>query len=319
MLYVTGGKQRTRKLDEWHRFEKAALVAVDTESGKLSTVIEFVSRPEACPDEDPSILFKAASVVGTEVCLCTSTEILLYDTPGFRQTGYISIPGFNDLHHAWPQPDSNLLVANTGLDLVLEVTRQGEVRNEWSVIDEQPWARFDRAIDYRKVATTKPHSSHPNYVFGIDGEIWVTRFYQKDAVSLHHPERRIEFGRTPHDGQAHGGKLYFTSIDGYAFVVDQLTLAIEETINLNALDESDVPLGWCRGVLPVGEGKCWVGFTKIRPTTLKENLTWLSKKLTNETLRTSRVVLYDFARRAKLREINLEPAGLNAVFSMFEL
>jgi hypothetical protein len=319
MLYVTGGKQRTRKLEEWHRFEKAVLAAVDPESGKSSACLEYLSPPEACTDVDPSMLFKAASVEGDQLCLCTSTEILLYDARNFRQTGYISLPCFNDLHHAWPQPGGNLLVVNTGLDMLLEITGDGQVVREWSVIGEELWTRFNRAIDYRKIAATKPHSSHPNYVFTIDGEIWVTRFNQKDAISIERPERRIEFGRTPHDGQARNGKLYFTSIDGYAFVVDQKTLAVEETINLNQLDESDVPLGWCRGILPVEDGKCWVGFTKIRPTTLKENLVWLGKKLSHETLRTSRIVLYDFARKAKLKEINLEPAGINAVFSIFEL
>src|SRR5215472_8747862 len=115
MLYVTGGKQRNRKLDEWHRFEKAVLVRVDPASGAQSVCLEYVTPPEACAGEDPSVLFKAASLAGNQFTLCTSTEILTYEAGTMRQTGYLSLPWFNDLHHALPQPGGNLLVVSTGL------------------------------------------------------------------------------------------------------------------------------------------------------------------------------------------------------------
>ncbi len=75
----------------------------------------------------------------------------------------------------------------------MEVTPEGEILREWSVIGEDTWARFSRQIDYRKVPTTKPHRSHPNFAFLLEGDIWTTRCDQKDAICLtgraHRPTR----------------------------------------------------------------------------------------------------------------------------------
>lgn len=316
MLYVTGGRQRTRKADEWHRFDKALVIGVDVESRKLSTCAEYITPPDRCAHPEPSVLFKAASLVNGRVFACTSTEVVIFDVPDFRQSGYVSLPCFNDLHHAWPTTQGTLLVVNTGLDMLLEMTGEAEVLREWSAMGgDEPWERFSRDIDYRKVATTKPHASHPNYVFRVDDEIWLTRFHQCDAICITRPERRVKFGKKPHDGVERNGWLYFTSIDGFVFVVNQRTMMIEETIDLNAIDQRSIPLGWCRGILPVDETVCWVGFTKIRPTTFKENVRWLQRKIKGRSLAT-RVALYDLRRKTKLDEINLESCGLHCVFSI---
>ena len=75
-----------------------------------------------------------------------------------------------------PGADGTVLVADTGLDLVVEVSLQGEVLREWSVLEDDTWQRFSRAIDYRKVPETKPHKSHPNHVFRLGDEITKSRF-----------------------------------------------------------------------------------------------------------------------------------------------
>jgi len=182
--------------------------------------------------------------------------VLIYQLPDFQQIGYISLPCFNDVHHVTPASDGNLLVVSTGLEMVVKVSPRGEVLAEWNVLGEDPWARFSRAIDYRKVETTKPHVSHPNFVFELDGEVWVTRFHQHDAVSLNGTKRRIEIaGEGVHDGLAWGERLLFTAVDGKIVAVDGHSLQVEMVVDLRQIQDRDqlVLPAWCRGLLPVDE------------------------------------------------------------------
>jgi hypothetical protein len=64
-----------------------------------------------------------------------------------------------------------------------------------------------------------------------------------------------------------------------------------------------------------------VGFTRLRYTRLRQNLSWVRHGFrTTEHHRglPTRVALYDLERPAKLREIDLEDAGVNAVFSIHQ-
>ena len=117
--------------------------------------------------------------------LCTQTEVLICDFPSFAIRKIISLPFFNDLHHVAVALDGRLFVAVTGLDAVAELAPDGTLLRLQSVADGSVWDRFSKTVDYRKVATTKPHLSHPNFVFFLDGEPWVTRFQQCDAVPLY--------------------------------------------------------------------------------------------------------------------------------------
>jgi hypothetical protein len=132
----------------------------------------------------------------------------------------VSLPCFNDLHHVAPSWDGNLLVVSTGLDLVLKINREGEVLNEWSVTGDDTWQRFSRSVDYRRVETTKPHGSHPNFVFEIGDEVWATRLKQCDAVCLNQPGKRMYIGHQPHDGVVFGQYVYFTCVDGFVAIFE---------------------------------------------------------------------------------------------------
>jgi len=250
---------------------------------------------------------------------CTSTEVILYSVPEFKPLSYISLPCFNDLHHVCPTPHGNLLVVSTGLDMVVEVTVDGKVVREWNVLGEEPWERFSREIDYRTVPSTKPHRSHPNHVFWLDGEIWATRLEQRDAVCLTKPGRRIDIGvQRPHDGYRFGGSIYFTTVDGKIVVVDAKTLRVDKIHDLVPMSGSrDQVLGWCRGVLPLDERFAWVGFTRIRPTKFRENLAWMKSGSSYEQVRRpTHISLYDFHRGELVEEIPLEPMGIGVVFSL---
>jgi hypothetical protein len=234
--------------------------------------------------------------------------------PAFRRVAYVSIPVFNDVHHVRPTQDGTLLVANSGLDMVLEVTLDGRVVRELPVLDEDPWSRFSRTVDYRKVRTTKPHHAHPNYVFCLGDEVWATRFEQRDAVSLTRPGRRVVIGtERVHDGLVHAGRLYFTTVDGKVVVADAESLSIERVFDLARAGGSDTLLGWARGI-HVDDNGLWVGFSRIRSTKFRENVGWALRRFRH--VRPTHVAHFDPRTGEIDNWIDLEPTGLTAIFSV---
>lgn len=321
-LYVVGGALRGslfKELPEWNFYRKALILKVKPEANTAETMVDYLSRAEACPAECPSILFKSATVANDKMYVCTQTEVLVYQLPNFELLHYVSLPSFNDLHHVRPTSTGNLLIVVTGLDLVAEVTLAGEVLREWSVVGEDTWSSFSRDIDYRKVLDTKPHKSHANYVFQLGDEVWVTRFHQRDAISLTKPGRRIDIAvQRPHDGRVVGDWIYFTTVDGRVVVVRRHTLEVEEVFDLNVIDNPQKSvLGWCRGIAVMDKDKVWVGFSRVRSTRFKENLAW-AKHGFGDRYKSTHMSLYDLRERTCLDEIDLEPYGLAALFSLHD-
>jgi hypothetical protein len=319
-LYLVGGRQRTERplaagIGDWYEYEKAVILALDTDTGEAHTVVEYVSPPETRPVDEPTILFKSGTLDGDRLYVCTQTEILVYRLPDFTLQDYLSLPMFNDLHHVCPTADGTVLVANTGLDTVIEVRFDGTVVREWNTLGEDTWARFSRDVDYRRVKTTKPHRSHPNYVFHLRNEIWATRFEQRDAISLTSPGLRIDIGHErPHDGVVRDGRVLFTTVDGKIPVADEAALSITETFDLTRMRPEPTILGWCRG-LAFDSDLLWVGFSRLRPTKFRENVGWVLRGFRHEL--GTHVACYDLERQLCVAEIDVEPFGLNAIFSIF--
>ncbi len=326
-LYVLGGRQRKPGLkeatpqDEWYLYEAALILEIDTDAGTARTCVEYRSPREARAGEQAAAHFHAGVVRHNALYTCTATEVLIYQIPEFKQIGYISLPCFNDLHHVIVASDGNLLVVSTGLDMVVRVTPRGEVVEEWSVLDEAPWTRFSRGIDYRQVVTTRPHVSHPNFVFELDGEVWVTRFYQRDAISLNGSHRHIDIAvEAPHDGLVYGERIYFTSVDGKIIVVNRGSLRIEELVDLRKIQDRDREIlpAWCRGLWLQDDRKLWVGFTRIRSTRLRENVRWVKTVLREGTVvKPTHLALFDIVEKQCLKEIDVEAYGMNAIYGIF--
>jgi hypothetical protein len=304
-------------MDEWHAYEAAVILRMDGRDGTITKAVEYFSPAGARPEDEASITFKAARASGNKLYVVTNTEILVYEVPTLRQLQYLSLPWFNDLHYACPNRAGNLLVACTGLDMVAEISSEGEVLKEWPVLGGDTWGKFSKDIDYRKVASTKPHASHPNFIIETEDDLWVTRNMQKDAVSLLRPDRRVQFLGYPHDGIKRDGKIYFSTVNGYIHIVDEKTMKMVETIDLNGIEHEDVALGWMRGVLPVGDNLCWVGFTRLRRTKFKDNVSWVKHGFRQYYLPT-RIALYDLAKRQLLQEVDIEPFGIHAIYSILE-
>ena len=321
--YVTGGRQRPDVKDylEWFSYGEASIHHVD-EGGEVRSCVAC-KTPDGIGPDDPraNVVFKAGSVEGDRLHVCTQTEILSYALPGFEQVGYATHPWLNDVHHVCRNEAGNFLVANTGLDMVLELAADGTLVREWGVLpDEDPWERFDRDTDYRKVVTTKPHHAHPNYVFAADGRLWVSRFVQKDAVCLDDPSRVIPIGiEKVHDGNLHRGRVWFTAVTGHVVVADPAACAVERVFDLNAMTETSKTLGWCRGLHVLDDDRVVVGFSRIRPSRFRENVQWVKfqvgKRESAGKLPT-RIACYDLGRGRLEWEIDLERHGVNAVFSV---
>lgn len=321
-LYVAGGRARSsvfRKLQEWQSCERAVVIELDPEKNRSRACVEYVSPPEAGPEVLPAILFKSATLRQNLLYTCTSTEVLVYEVPSFRLQHYISLPCFNDLHHVCPTHRGTLLVVVTGLDMVVEITTTGALVREWDVLGEDTWSKFSRETDYRKVPTTKPHRSHPNHVFELDHEVWVTRFQQRDAICLSMPGPRIDIAvQSPHDGYVVGDKIYFTTVDGHIVIADRKSLRVQDTIDLNQMNgKAGQVMGWCRGILPLDERWLWVGFTRVRPTKFVENVAWIRGY--GDRHKPSHVALYDLEHKTCAREIELEPHGIGVIFSLLRV
>ena len=319
IIYVVGGQQKEDAVEkeEFHGFRKGVVLRVDTEKRGAEICLEYVSPPVACPDNDPSILFKVAAVDQGRIYLCTQTEILIYSFPVFEPLGYLSLPCFNDIHHVRPTPEGNLLVVNTGLDMVQEVSLRGGILREWDVLDEPLWSRFSRDEDYRKVPTTKPHKSHPNFTFLLGEEIWVTRCEQKDAVSLTRSGRRIDIAvEKPHDGKVHDGKVHFTTVDGHLVIADTASLKVLEVIKLQRQLKRPT---WCRGLHVLDKNRVLVGLSRLRHTRWNANLNWLKggvNALKDLSVTPTSVALFDLKRGKLEWNINLEPYGISTIFSI---
>ena len=321
-LYALGARQRKLLLkqeDEWHLYESALILQIDSETGATQTCVEYKSPPQARASQNSSNVFKSGTLVGSTLYTCTSTEVLIFELPEFKPSGYISLPCFNDLHHVTPTADGNLLVVSTGLDLVVKCTKQGDVLAEYAVLDEEPWSRFSRTTDYRKVDSTKPHLSHPNFAFELDGEVWATRFCQRDAISLNGSGKQIKIGvQSPHDGLVCGGRIYFTTVDGRIVIVNRRTLEVDQILDLKAINDDKALLGWCRGLLPVNDRYIWVGFTRVRKTNLQENILWVKNIFRDGMdVKPTHIGLYDIVEKRCIREFDLEASGMNIVFSIF--
>ncbi len=325
--YVLGGRNKPNasKIPEWHGHDEALVLRIDDATQRVEPVLRYRSPPDLCPPDAPSFVFKAGTLIGDTLHLCTQTEILSCSLPDCTVSNHVSLPCFNDLHHVTLAGNGNYLVAVTGLDLVAEVTQRGELVAEWSALAEDPWQRFSRSTDYRRIGTTKPHLAHPNFVFVHGGDVWTTRLEQQDVLNLA-SRATIPIGiERPHDGIVRGDRAYFTIVNGFVAIVDLGLRQRVETIDLTAIVGGNQPLGWCRGLKLLSDDRMIVAFTRLRPTRFKQNIAW-AKSLMKSALGvegldwhkalSTRLICFDIARRQRLWDLDLEPFGMDAVFSV---
>lgn len=228
----------------------------------------------------------------------------------FSLQGQITNPLFNDLHQYIVKDDVHYAVS-TGIDHVVVLDENHEAKELHPVHVGLP--DLDEDVDYRLV-NTKPHQSHPNYLFWNDDEPWVTRAKQHDCVSLNDLENGLPLADVMvHDGVCFEGLHYFTSVKGQIIVADLNHRKVIEVINL-IHKNWHLLAGWCRG-LYVTDDFYYVGYSVFRRTRYVENLQWVKAMLAgNEPPRPTRIEKIDRATHKVVDQFVFEPEDLNAIF-----
>jgi len=315
---ITGGLQRpnAKKLGEGRRYHCGKLLLADFERKTVDSILSFDKPNEAYPEDTPNILFTAASLVDGVLYLCSETEIFVYSYPEMKLLKRVSYPFFQNVHHVTRIGDE-VVVVSTGLDLVVGLDKDS-LEPVWyrHALGRDPWHRFSSDIDYRKVHSTKPHDSHPNYVFFMNEELWVTRFRQSDAVCLSDMNKRINIGAERiHDGHVMGDFVYFTAVDGMVVIANRHTLKVEERIDLNLIENQPCPLGWCRG-LAIVDDLAYVGFSRIRETPIKENVLWALRLAGQKRALATRICIYNLRTSRKVGELTMPSNATQVIYSI---
>ena len=102
-------------------------------------------------------------------------------------------------------------------------------------------------------------------------------------------------------------------------IADLATGKVKSVYDLRVLSKSDKTLGWCRGLHVLDQDRVLVGFSRLRPSKFKENLSWVKHRVglqDNAGRMPTRLACYDLKRSVLEWEVDLEPGGLNAVFSI---
>jgi hypothetical protein len=297
-------------------YEAGGLLLIDWDAKKVVRELTYVS-PEAHRPPPGHMLFTHGQLEDGRLVVTTATEVLFVDVERWRVEAVLSVPIFNDLHHAIVVGE-HLYVCNTGLQAVHRMTLGGEVLETSSASERPTWEVYDPNAEYRHTST-KPHPVHPNYLFVASGRVWVTRFAQKDAVEAGNVENRlaVEVGN-PHDGVPVGDLVYFTTTNGFVVVVEPATGETVRRVDLNALDSRNCQLGWCRGIAPLDGRRALVGFSAFRPTRWKNMAHWV---LSDGKYRLpSRIALYDLEAGHLLDEMTFRGKWEGAsLFSILRL
>lgn len=287
--------------------EKGALILLDFETGETLRTFEYITPPPYfSPRNDMQLT--AGSICNDHFIVPTDTEILFINLRTFKLDKCITLPSFNDLHYATVY-NNNIYVANTGLDMIQVLDFDGNTIEELNAVDEPTWNRFSKDTDYRKVESTKPHKAHCNFVFFTpNGNRWITRLLQKDAICIDDPSKVIDLNVShggPHDGRVIGDYIYFTITDGYIVVVNANTFIREYVLDLAAIHSKmsfgRPILGWCRGI-EVNETNLFVGFTKLRKSKSREYIRWI-KHVGNSM--ESRIAQYSLSEKKLIKEVEL--------------
>lgn len=321
---LSGGITRAfgNLLGHGHGSKFGELAILDWDSKKIETLIKYDSNSDISADMLPSIYFTSATLIDDRLYLCSTTQVFVYDYPSLELVLEINHPWFNDVHHV-TCIDNTIYVASTGIDAVLGFDFNGHLVSSQHASNDDLWFRRSSTIDYRKIASTKPHDNHPNFVFELDGQIWATRFEQQDAVNLSNHDETISLGdERVHDGHVVGDYIYFTSVNGHIIKVDKRDRRVVSDYNLNDMDRRGVPLGWCRGVCVEGN-IAYIAFSKLRSTKIEDNLRWLKGAIKpgagGENVLPARISMFDLERGELVDEFVLPPEHMSIIFSVLRV
>ncbi len=279
-LLVTGGLLRENgyELGDGKSNGEAVLMRLCLSSGNMDKVISMKKGNSNYPNVHPNLQFTVADIEGDNLWLATDTEIYLYDYGSLDLLEIFSHPCFHNIHSVTVR-NEYLYVTSTGLDNVVILNKyDGSIVEIINAQGKDPWHRFKRDFDYRKIHSTRPHDCHPNYVFFVNNVPWVTRCTQEDAVCLSDFSKTINISGNKtisvHDGVIKGKSVFFTSVDGCIIEASTESMQVVDVLDLNKLKGFGGVRGWCRGLF-VDKDLFYVSFSRIRKTNSISKLRWL--------------------------------------------
>ncbi len=178
-------------------------------------------------------------------------------------------------------------------------------------------ARDEVWVDGRIHAVSAGRRAHPNHLFAVEDQVWVTRGAAGDVLALDSERCWSIADVVVHDGVVTDDGIWFTTVDGRLVRLDP-ERGVTRTVDLVEMDDRPPPLGWCRG-LAFSRELAWVGFTRLRATATRSRLAWVRGALRGRTVATThptRLVAYDLAAGRKVRELDVEPCGFGAIFGL---
>ncbi len=313
-LWVAGAHQGrpAKTTDRAHEplYDAAVLGWVDPAGGRSEVCLRHRSASDLCGGDAATVghSFKGAALHGDGLWLCTERELVHVDRAGTPIESW-SHPWLNDCHHV-RVVEGDLHVAVSGLDAVCVVSPAREPSLCFlGGVDGAPPPGDLRAADL------KPHALHPNFVARHGGELWVTCGATGQVMHLS-SRHVVDVADVPiHDGISFADGLLFTAVDGRLIWVDPQTGRRRTLVDLRGPGE---PLGWCRGVA-VRDGVAWIGFSRLRATTLRRNLAWARGWLRGRqvaTRRPTRLVGVELASGRICDELTLEAMGIDALYTV---
>jgi len=282
-ILVTGAVLRKNgfELGEGKYYGGARLLRLNVENGGFEKLLSIDKVHCNYPSETPNIQFTAGCIDADVLWLPTDTEIRKYSYPCLELLSVFSHTCFNNIHSVTVRGQF-LYVTSTGIDMVVVLDKNtGVIVTKYNAEGKGVWHRFSKSVDYRQMYSTRPHDCHPNYIFWIKDEPWVTRCTQEDAVSLFDVSKRIDISGpnkeiSVHDGLVVNNDIYFTSVDGCIIKADIETYLVKDIIYLNKMKGFNWVRGWSRGIL-IDNNVIYVAFSKLRKTKNLKKLEWLGK------------------------------------------
>lgn len=323
-VIVVGGvlNERYQKGHPWTLYKSANVIELDLKTGAVEERYVLSEPPGYMKDRGALSPFKAASLDGEVMLLCTTTHIYEVSISDWACRREVTHRKMNDVHHVVNTGNNTLLVVSTGLDAILELDWNGNLVESWPLTQRASIMLSDE-IDYRNVECTKPHDMHPNYIFNFCGEWLVTRFNQADAIgfmSASDTKISIPDDVNIHDGLVSSGKIWFTSTNGNLYCYDGDIHASPRIIEVSKIYDDDRPKGWCRGVEILKDGRVLVGFSRLRETKFKDNLRKVAGRFVQSKgeVHPARVVCVNAACGSIDKEYDLT-GYMDAIFSIHSL
>lgn len=322
-LLITGGVLRENgfELGEGKYYGCAKLLRLNTASSSVEELLAIDEGNDNFPDSHPNLEFTVGDVEGDRLWLATDTEIRCYHYPSLRLIGTFSHPCFHNIHSVAIRGDE-IYVTSTGLDMVVVLNKHNGTILRYLNAEGKPiWHRFSPDVDYRKQHSTRPHDCHPNYVFWIDDEPWVTRCTQEDAVSLNDMSNRIDISGSKrpisvHDGIVRGRRIFFTTVDASLVVADARTPERNAVIDISSMKGFGGLRGWCRGLYVDGD-TCYVGFSRLRRTKRLEKIKWAQRHLMKAaSIEESSVLAIDLGRKEIIADFRIPLGMIDAIYSI---